>query len=262
MAQSQIRFTDGAAYDRMMGAWSRLAAEVFIDWLAPRPGWRWVDIGCGSGAFTGRLFERCAPAEVQGVDPSEAQLAFARQQHAGRAAQFHRGDAMALPFPENRFDAAVMALVIFFVPDPQKGVAEMVRVVAPGGIVGAYAWDMVSGGYPGEPLRAEMKALGIDLPRAPSVGASRIEAMRELWTEAGLHAVETREITVSRTFADFEDFWSTTLLASAIGPTVAALPTGDVERLRERVRERLPADRAGRITYDGRANAVKGRVPA
>jgi ubiquinone/menaquinone biosynthesis C-methylase UbiE len=49
---------------------------------------------------------------------------------------------MALPFPNDTFDAAVMPLVIFFVPDPVKGVAEMARVVCPGGSVTAYAWDM------------------------------------------------------------------------------------------------------------------------
>ncbi len=34
-----------------MGAWSRLAGEIFLDWLAPRSGLRWIDIGCGNGAF-------------------------------------------------------------------------------------------------------------------------------------------------------------------------------------------------------------------
>ena len=65
MAEPQIRFTDGAAYERMMGVRSRLAGGVFIDWLAPRAGLRWIDIGCGSGAFTQLLADRCAPAEVQ-----------------------------------------------------------------------------------------------------------------------------------------------------------------------------------------------------
>src|SRR5260221_9920182 len=98
----------------MMGAWSRLAGDIFLDWLAPRPGLRWIDVGCGNGAFTQLACDRCAPAEVRGIDPSEAQLAFARSRPAGRVAQFQRGDAMALPFPDNRFDAATMALVIFF----------------------------------------------------------------------------------------------------------------------------------------------------
>jgi ubiquinone/menaquinone biosynthesis C-methylase UbiE len=115
MAESQIRFDDGAGYERMMGKWSRLAGEVFLDWVQPASGLRWIDVGCGNGAFTELLAERCAPAEIQGVDPSEAQLAFARARHSADIAQFREGDAMALPFADNSFDAAAMALVIFFV---------------------------------------------------------------------------------------------------------------------------------------------------
>ena len=132
MTGPQIRFEDGAAYERMMGVWSRLAGEVFIDWLAPQSGLRWIDVGCGSGAFSQLIIERCAPAEVQGIDPSDAQLAYARSRPTAQLAQFRVADARALPFPENRFDAAVMALVVFFVPDPKKGVAELARVQAAG----------------------------------------------------------------------------------------------------------------------------------
>src|ERR1041385_7032840 len=127
MAQQPIRFTDGAAYERGMGPWSQLVGEVFLDWLAPQTGLRWIDIGCGNGAFTELLVERCAPAEIHGIDPSEGQLAFARSRPAARMAEFHQGHAMELPFPDSRFDAAVMALVIFYIPDPAKGVAEMAR---------------------------------------------------------------------------------------------------------------------------------------
>jgi SAM-dependent methyltransferase len=261
MAEPQIRFNDGAAYERMMGVWSRLAGEVFLDWLAPARGLRWLDVGCGSGAYTELLIGRCAPVEVQGIDPSDAQLAFARTRPGARMAQFHRGDAMALPFPDGSFDAASMALVIFFVPDPAKGVAEMVRVVRPGGTVATYAWDMLGGGWPGEPISAGLQAMGLTPLRPPSVEASRMEALRGLWTGAGLDAVETREITVRRTFADFDDFWATTLLGASVGPTIAAMPAADVEQLKAHVQTRLPADAAGRITYPARANAVKGRVP-
>jgi SAM-dependent methyltransferase len=260
MAETQIRFTDGAAYERMMGAWSRLTGDIFLDWLAPDPGLRWVDIGCGSGAFSELLVGRCAPAEVQGVDPSEAQLAFARTRPAARLAQFRQGDAMALPFPDDRFDAAVMALVIFFVPDPAKGVAEMARVVAPGGTVATYAWDMMGGGVPTEPIFAEMRAMGISPLLPPNPGASRIAALRELWSGAGLDAVETREIAVLRSFADFDEFWMTNLMSGSVGPIVADMTPGDAERLKARVQASLPADAAGRITYPARANAVKGRV--
>ncbi len=182
----QIKFDDGAAYERYMGEWSQLAGETFLGWLSPNSGLRWLDVGCGNGAFTEMLAERCAPASLHGVDPSEAQLAFARTRPALRDASFRQGDAMALPFPEDTFDAAVMPLVIFFVPDPAKGVAEMTRVVSPDGIVAAYGWDMVGGGFPYEALHAEMRAMGIGVPQTPSRDASRIDVMQDLWTGAAI----------------------------------------------------------------------------
>lgn len=261
MAEQRIRFDDGAAYEQTMGRWSRLAGEIFLDWLAPPSGLRWIDVGCGNGVFTELLAERCTPATVHGIDPSEGQLAFARTRPAARIAQFRQADAMAQPFPDDTFDVAVMALVIFFVPDPAKGVAEMVRVVCPGGTVTAYAWDLLGGGFPWDAMRVELRALGATPPQSPSASASRIDAMRDLWTEAGLDAVETREITVQRTFTSFDDFWTTSLMAASIGPTIAAMAAGDVELLKARMRVRLPADSAGRITCSARANAIKGRVP-
>ncbi|HEY7578074.1 MAG TPA: methyltransferase domain-containing protein [Acetobacteraceae bacterium] len=260
MSEPAIRFEDGAAYERGMGRWSRLAGEIFVDWLAPPAGRRWVDVGCGSGAISELLYQRCAPAEVQGVDPSSAQLAFARERPGAKDAVFQIGDAMALPFANDRFDAAVMALVIFFVPDPAKGVAEMARVVRPGGTVAAYAWDMAGGGFPWDQVRAALRDVGIAPLSPPSVAASRMDALRDLWAGAGLRSVETREITVQRSFADFDEYWTMSTGAGSIRPTVAAMPRGDVERLKQLVRARLPVDASGRITYSARANAVKGYV--
>ena len=260
MMQPQLRYDDGAAYERMMGTWSRIAGEIFLDWLAPPSGLRWIDIGCGSGAFTELLVERCAPAEVQGIDPSEAQLSFARERPAGRVAKFHGGDALALPFGENNFDAAVMALVIFFVPDPTKGVAEMARVVRPGGTIAAYVWDMMGGGHPLEQMHAEMHAMGFTAPRPPRSDVSGEEALRRLWMSASLDAIEVREIAVQRTFADFEDFWTTSMMAATVSQTIAAMAPGDAGLLKMRIRARLPIDAAGRITQGARANAIRGRV--
>jgi ubiquinone/menaquinone biosynthesis C-methylase UbiE len=261
MAEHQIRFEDGAAYERMMGIWSRLTGDIFLDWLAPRPGLRWIDVGCGNGAFTELLVERCAPGEIQGIDPSDAQLAFARGRPSARSAAFQKGDAMALPFPASSFDAAVMALVIFFVPKPAQGVAEMARVVRPGGIVSAYAWDVPGGGLPAAPIQAEMRAMGLKPPLPPSFEASRLESLRDLWMGAGLEAVETRAITVQRTFANFEEFWAINQLGASIEAVVATMSPDDAELLKSRVRTRLPVDAEGRITYSARANAVKGRTP-
>jgi SAM-dependent methyltransferase len=261
LVTDQIRFNDGAAYERYMGKWSQLAGEAFLDWLNPQSGLRWLDVGCGNGAFTEMLVERCAPASVLGIDPSEEQLAYARTRPLSRVAQFRQGDAMALPFPDDTFDAAVMPLVIFFVTDPARGVAEMARVVCPGGIVTAYAWDMVGGGFPYEALHFEMRGLGVAVPTPPSPDASRIDAMRELWTGAGLDGVETREITVERTFLDFDDYWTTILGGPSVGPKLAAMASEELIFLKARMRALLTADATGRITYSARANAAKGRVP-
>ena len=261
MAEQKIRFDDGAAYEQMMGAWSKLAGDIFLDWIAPRPGLRWVDVGCGNGAFTELIVEKCAPAEVQGVDPSEGQLAYAHKRQAARVAKFRLGDAMSLPFPDNKFDAAVMALVIFFVPDPAEGVAEMVRVVARGGTVAAYAWDMAGGGFPLQPIQTELQVMGIPPVRPPSSDASKIDALQGLWIDAGLRNVETRKIEVQRTFTDFDDYWRVSTLGSSIGPTVASMTPEDLEQLKLRLRARLPTDDGGRITHGAWANAVKGRVP-
>lgn len=168
---------------------------------------------------------------------------------------------MALPFAADRFDVAVMALVIFFVSDPAKAVAEMARAVCPGGTIATYGWDILGGGFPHEPIQAEMRAMGIMPTLPPRPEASRMETLRNLWTGAGLDAVETREITVQRTFSDVDDFWMSNLIGSSIASAVAAMDPRDVELLKTRVRRRLPSDAVGRISCDARANAIRGRVP-
>lgn len=258
---TQIRFVDGAAYERYMGAWSQQVGEAFLDWLAPAPGLRWLDVGCGNGAFTELITGHCAPSVVHGIDPFEEQLDFARTRLASTGAMFRKADAMALPFPDDAFDLAVMPLVIFFVPEPAAGVAEMVRVVAPDGIAAAYAWDMEGGGFPYEPLLEQVRDMGIQIPSTPSPQASRLDVLGELWIGAGLADVEAREITVRRTFADFEDYWQTVLCAPSLGAKFATMPPQELERLRTRLRERLTALGDGRIVCEGRANAVKGTVP-
>jgi SAM-dependent methyltransferase len=261
MDEPQIRFDDGAAYEDFMGTWSRLAGDVFLDWLAPAPGLRWVDVGCGNGAFTQSLLQRARAAHVEGIDPSEGQLAFARTRLAGSPAVLRLGDAMTLPYPAAAFDAAVMALVIFFVPDPAQGVAEMARVVKPGGSVSAYAWDMHAAGFPYAALQQEMAALGSPPLWPPSADASRLDRLAALWTEAGLVEVETREIAVSRSFPNFETFWNIALTGPRMAPKVQAMAPADVALLESRLRERLKPNDDGSITYGASANAIKGRVP-
>ena len=257
----QIRFDDGASYERYMGAWSQLAGAACLDWLALPAGWRWLDVGCGSGAFTELVASRGAPAAVHGVDPSAAQLAFARTRPALRDADLREGDAMALPYPDDAFDVAVMPLVIFFVPDPAKGVAEMARVVRAGGVVAAYAWDMHGGGFPYHVVQREMRALGAVVPAPPRTEASRGEVMTALWRDAGLTDVELHEITVQRTFASFDEFWAIVVGWAAVGETMATMAPEAIAQLTARLRECLPAAADGSISYAARANAVKGWMP-
>ena len=88
MAEQQISYTDGAAYERTVGKWSRLAGERFIEWLAPSPNLNWIDVGCGNGAFTELVVQRCAPRSITGLDSAEAQLAYGRSRPANHAANF------------------------------------------------------------------------------------------------------------------------------------------------------------------------------
>jgi len=261
MNKPEIRFDNGAAYERYMGVWSRLVGEAFLDWLAPPTNLRWLDVGCGNGAFTRMLVARCHPASIDGVDPSDGMLDFARSVPELSAAHFRQGSAMALPYPADSFDAAVMPLVIFFVPDPATGVAEMARVVRSGGIVTAYGWDMTGDGFPYSAVRDELTYMGFTPPEAPSQDASRPEVMQGLWESAGLAGIDSRVFTVSRTFADFDEYWTTVLGGPATSAVLRAMHADDLAQLQQRLRKRLAPDTQGRITYSARANAIKGRVP-
>lgn len=260
MTTQQILFTNGSAYERFMGIWSQKVGHAFLDWLAPAAGLHWLDVGCGNGAFTELLAERCAPAVLDGIDPSTEQLAFAKERPALRSAHFQQGDAMALPQVDNSVDAAVMPLVIFFVPEPARGVAEMVRVVRPGGSISAYAWDMPGGGFPYDVLRQVLQESGVAVPAPPSPEASDLNVMAELWSQAGLVDIATCVITVERTFVDFDDYWTTVRGGPSVGGTLAAMDAVSAAEFREKVRARLPVAADGSITVYARANAIKGVV--
>src|SRR5499427_11036685 len=103
MSEAPNLFADGKAYERLMGRWSRLAGEKFLDWLNAPKGLRWLDVGCGNGAFTEVLIARCAPAAVSAIDSSEGQLSYARTRPEAKLAEFRVGDAQALPYPDRCF---------------------------------------------------------------------------------------------------------------------------------------------------------------
>lgn len=258
MPDQTIRFEDGASYEQMMGRWSLLVGERFLDWInAPKQS-SWLDVGCGNGAFTELIVQRCAPSTVQAIDPSEAQLAYARQRlQAGAPVTWSKGDALHAPVPDASCDVAVMALVLFFVPDAPAGVAEMCRAVKPGGIVAAYHWDMLNKGFPLSAIGAEMLKIGLTPSMPPSVEASTIEASQALWQQAGLHDVRTTQITVERGFSSFDEYWNSAAGSNMIRSMIDDLPAEQRAALRDNVRRRLGAG-DGPFTVSARANAVVG----
>ena len=139
------KWTSGEAYDQWMGRWSALLAAEFLDWLALPKGLAWLDVCCGSGVVTQAIVDYCAPKSVTGVDASEAQLAAARERCPNRGITFEVGDAMTLRFAEASFDVAVCCLGLNFIPEPERALREMRRVVRDGGVIAAYVWDYAQG---------------------------------------------------------------------------------------------------------------------
>lgn len=262
MSEPDKLFTDGAAYERLMGRWSRVVGEVFLDWVNAPKNLTWLDVGCGNGAFTEELIARCSPAAVTAIDPSEDQLAYARTRPGAKMTDFRLGDAQNLPFADDSFDVAVMALVIAFLPDPGRAVAEMARVVRPGGAVTAYMWDVPGGGVPVHPIYLALQSMGLTSGGPPNPAASERDAMQRFWEDAGLEAVETEVIRIPTVYSNFDDFWTSNVVP--IGPqgkTIASMSASAREELRSRLRNHLPVSSDGRIVYHSFANSIKGRMP-
>jgi ubiquinone/menaquinone biosynthesis C-methylase UbiE len=262
MAETPSYFTDGAAYDRLMGRWSRAAGGVFLDWLALPPGLSWLDVGCGTGVFTELLLERCKARSASAVDPAADQIAYARTKPANKHVEFRLADAQSLPFADRTFDAAAMALVMSFVPDAAKAVAEMKRVVKPGGTIGTYVWDFLGNGSPPQPLRAAVEAMGYTVPPMPGHRNSQLENLKEYFAGAALDEVAARPIEIEVCYANFDEFWTAqTALANPTVQHIRKMTEAELARLKDYLREHLPADKTGRIAYKARANAAKGRIP-
>ena len=260
MPDTEIKFEDGAAYERMMGVWSQLIGLEFLDWLSPPSDQRWVDIGCGNGAFSEQIVNVCNPRSVQGIDPSIAQIDFAKNRTGLTQEAFQIGDAMSLPYEDSQYDYATMALALFFVPNPKRAVSEMERVVVPDGVVAAYMWDMLGGGAPMEPIHAALRQKEISYPLPPSADISRLEKMRNLWDEAGFQSIETKVINVKRSFGDFDDFWNTTTSSPALTSVLKNLNVTTLNEIKNSTREILSINTGASVICNGSANCIKGIV--
>jgi SAM-dependent methyltransferase len=260
--QRKDPWASGAAYEPYVGRWSRVVACEFITWLAMPPGARWLDVGCGTAALSQAILDLASPDEIRGIDPSESYLTFARQQVGDRRASFRLGDAHALPEASGSYDAVVAGLVLNFVPQPSRAVAEMGRVARVGGTVAAYVWDY--GGqmqlirYFWDAAVALDPAIS-DLDEGQSFPICQPEPLLQLFRAAGLREVEGRLIDIPTAFRDFEDYWSPFLGGQGPAPGYAmSLAEERRHALRERLRATLPMADDGSIQLIARAWAVRG----
>ena len=120
-----------------MGVWTKIVGDRFLTWLQPNTSKHWIDIGCGNGASTEQILEKCSPSIINALDPSEDPIKFAKSRKLTKLTNFSIGDAEALAALDEKCDYAVMVSVLFFLPNPERGVSEMVRVCRSGGQVAA-----------------------------------------------------------------------------------------------------------------------------
>ena len=255
-------FNDGGAYEKSMGTWSRLVGDVFIKWLTAENELDWLDVGCGNGAFSELIVTSCSPKTVHAIDPSAEQIDFARTRPAvAGIAKFEVGDAMALPLDNNSFDIAVMALVIFFVPKPRKGLAEMIRVVKSGGTVASYTWDTINQGSPSSLIGRQLSEMGFTPESPPNPQVSEITALGKLWSSGGLIDVESQIINVERQFRDIEEYWKIASLFPNIQKIIPVLTETQIDEVKARLEPQLSIGSNGQLIQTATANAIKGSVP-
>jgi ubiquinone/menaquinone biosynthesis C-methylase UbiE len=261
MAEVKVTFDAAEDYERFMGRWSRAIGERFLAWLGAPADARWLDVGCGTGAFSELILKRCAPKSLTGIDPSPEQITYVGKHLPGGT--FQVADATAMPFPDGGFDVVASALVLHFIADRAAALGEMKRVLRPGGLVGGYTWKRTAttdfAAY--APMLEGVASIGGEPLRSPVVPEGSIDGMRASLGAAGYIDIAVLEIEVPQTYENFDAYWSAqTLPFSPSGKTVAKLDDAQRARLRDLLRETLPAG-DGTITYSATAVAGKARKP-
>jgi SAM-dependent methyltransferase len=252
----------GDVYELYVGRWSRLVAAQFLPWLSVPGQAAWLDVGCGTGALSQTILNTADPRSVKGIDRSEAYVEFARSHVLDARVSFAAGDAQSLPVEADVYGAAVSGLVLNFVPEPGKMIAEMTRSVCKGASVALYVWD-----YAGKVqlmrhfwnAAAALDPAARDLDEGRRFPICSPGALGELFERLGLSNVEVRPIDIDTPFANFDDYWAPFL--GGQGPASSYCMSLSEEaraRLRERIRDSLPFAIDASIPLVARAWAVKG----
>jgi SAM-dependent methyltransferase len=262
---SSFAAQNAEGYEKIMGRWSRRLAPLLIGFGGLADGDRVLDVGCGTGSLTFELPRQANVAAVTGIDFAEPYVAHARARNTDARISVQQGDARTLPFADASFDRAFSLLVLHFIPEAERAVAEMRRVVRPGGMVAAAVWDTF-GGSPHHRLMWD--TAGVLDPEAPQprgifrslTGPGEMEAV---WRALGFEQVEQTSLLIRMEFADFDDYWQP--FEAGEGPT-GAYVTGlsDTARatLREHVRRAYLVNRPdGKRSFACVAWACRGVVP-
>jgi SAM-dependent methyltransferase len=228
--------------------------------LAPRPGAVLLDVGCGTGEDVRTLARRVVPGgRAIGVDASEGMVAEARRRAAAEGAEgaeFVRADVRALPLGDGAADGSRAERVLQHLDDPAAAIAEMARIVRPGGRVVAAEPDwgtLVIDSGDAEAAAEVATAAGLRL-RSGLVGRS----LRRLFAEAGLEevtAVARTLVVTDRARADMLfDLTGAARQAVADGRLAARRADGWLADL-------AAAEAEGRLLVAMTAFMAVGRVP-
>jgi SAM-dependent methyltransferase len=184
--------TVSAGYERHFARLTRQTVPATLDAAGVGAGTRVLDVCTGPGVLAAAAQER--GADTVGLDFSAEAVAIARGKVPG--AEFHQGDAQALPFEEGSFDAVVCGYGVIHVPNPEKALAEITRVLRPGGRAAISVWDMPRADTGFGVVYGVMKAHGdltVPLPHGPDLFQfSTPESMA-----AALQAVGLGEVAVT-----------------------------------------------------------------
>lgn len=244
---STFNARNAATYEQTMGRWSRRLAPGFLAFAGIAPQERVIEVGCGTGSLT-RVLATTEVATVAAIDAAAVYVDSLRASLHDPRFDIRVADACALPFETAQFDRALCQLVLQFIPTPDVALAEMRRVVRPGGTVAAAVWAS-GGGMPHQRLFLDTAALldpVADRLRADSFsrpGTSRGE-LDAAFRAAGLAEVEESFVTIWMEFADFEDYWGPFIGGEGtLGRYAAGLPPEAAETLRGHLRTGFLAGR-------------------
>src|SRR6476646_5851735 len=222
-----------------MGRYSSQLSAQLADLAGIEAGQRVIDVGSGPGALTGELVRRRGANAVAAVDPSEQFVEAARERHPGVDVQL--APAEQLPFEDDEFDAALAQLVVHFMSDPVAGLAEMRRVTRPDGVVAASVWDLGGGRAPISPYWQAARDLDPNLTGESDRAGGREGGLVELFKAAGLREVEQAELTATREYETFDEWWYPyTLGVGPAGAHAQSLDPDELAAVRELCRQVLP----------------------